>query len=383
MSLRALPIAFSLVLACASPALTQPPPNPKTEARPESKESEAADLVKAPPLKQPTISTQDAELRAVIGALVGSFQANESGGRPTLRLNTSPITVTGWDNAIYFELSRADSPAHPFRQGVFHLYRRQGQVTLRQLAFANASSSYGLMLAGLWAAPEGLPVLESDQLQPVADIRLAGADGAWRGDTRGPVPTTVAGAIEFVGAVEIAQGGLKFAERGYDANGKQVWGPADNETVAFARMQPAVVAQRRDDGLVIVDLVPGRAGEAPAAQGSDLAMQYTGWALDSGYEFDSSRKPGREPLRMTVPGALIPGWNLGVPGMRLGTVRKLVIPGHLGWGERGNPRIRVGPNATVVFETELVWHKPNAAPSPAETVEGAQADGKTNEKPQK
>ena len=52
-----------------------------------------------------------------------------------LRYNAARITVEGLDNAVYFEVTREDSPLAPFRQGVFHLFRAGKELRLRVLDF--------------------------------------------------------------------------------------------------------------------------------------------------------------------------------------------------------------------------------------------------------
>lgn len=102
-------------------------------------------------------------------------------------------------------------------------------------------------------------------------------------------------------------------------------------------------------GLQYEDLVPG---DGPVAEmGSQASVHYTGWLTD-GTKFDSSLDRG-EPLTFQIgTGEIIQGWNEGVRGMKVGGKRKLTIPSHLGYGSRGRPPIP--PNATIVFEIELV-----------------------------
>ena len=105
-----------------------------------------------------------------------------------------------------------------------------------------------------------------------------------------------------------------------------------------------------ESGLQIEDISIGE-GEAAAA-GQFVSVHYTGWLTD-GRKFDSS-KDRDQPFQFPL-GArhVIAGWDEGVQGMRVGGVRKLTIPSHLGYGARGAGGV-IPPNATLVFEVELL-----------------------------
>jgi FKBP-type peptidyl-prolyl cis-trans isomerase len=102
--------------------------------------------------------------------------------------------------------------------------------------------------------------------------------------------------------------------------------------------------------LLIEDLAVGDGAEARA--GNHVDVHYTGW-LTTGEKFDSSIDRGR-PFSFEL-GArnVIAGWDQGVAGMRVGGKRKLTIPPHLGYGDRGAGQI-IPPGATLLFEVELL-----------------------------
>lgn len=89
-----------------------------------------------------------------------------------------------------------------------------------------------------------------------------------------------------------------------------------------------------------------------AAPGAQATVHYTGW-LPDGTKFDSSRDGGQTFGFRVGGGMVIAGWDEGVQGMKVGGVRKLVIPAALGYGEAGAPP-DIPPNSTLVFEVELV-----------------------------
>ena len=103
-------------------------------------------------------------------------------------------------------------------------------------------------------------------------------------------------------------------------------------------------------GLQYLDLVKGSGREAHL--GETASVHYTGWLKD-GTKFDSSLDRG-QPFQFRLgAGRVIKGWDEGVVGMNIGSKRKLIIPPHLGYGNRGVGRV-IPPNATLIFEVELL-----------------------------
>lgn len=132
----------------------------------------------------------------------------------------------------------------------------------------------------------------------------------------------------------------------------------DVELVEVAEGAPAAPAEvpeteyaTTEAGLKYYDLVVGE-GESPKP-GQLVTVHYTGW-LQDGERFDSSLYRG-EPLRFNIGmGQVIPGWDLGLRDMKVGGRRQLVIPPALAYGEAGAGEGVIPPNATLVFEVELL-----------------------------
>jgi FKBP-type peptidyl-prolyl cis-trans isomerase len=91
---------------------------------------------------------------------------------------------------------------------------------------------------------------------------------------------------------------------------------------------------------------------AEAKEGSTISVKYTG-TLQDGTVFDSTDKHGGQPATFQLAkGQLIDGWVQGIPGMKVGGKRKLVIPPDLGYGSQAQSGIPA--NSTLIFEIELV-----------------------------
>ena len=103
--------------------------------------------------------------------------------------------------------------------------------------------------------------------------------------------------------------------------------------------------------LDIKDLWEGDGSVAKA--GDTVAVHYVGVAFSTGEEFDASWNRGA-PLRFQLgAGQVIPGWDRGVQGMKVGGRRQLTIPPHLAYGDQGAGG-RIAPGETLIFVCDLV-----------------------------
>lgn len=103
--------------------------------------------------------------------------------------------------------------------------------------------------------------------------------------------------------------------------------------------------------LVIEELEVGSGAEA--ATGNRVEVHYVGNAWSTRQQFDASWDRGETFTFHLGAGEVIPGWDQGVAGMRVGGRRRLVIPPHLGYGKRGAGGAIKG-NETLVFVVDLV-----------------------------
>jgi peptidylprolyl isomerase len=138
-------------------------------------------------------------------------------------------------------------------------------------------------------------------------------------------------------------------------------GGSDSENEASAPTETATPVATKPDVTVPKGKLPKtlvkkdlKVGDGPEAQaGQTVSVQYVGVSAANGREFDASWDRG-EPFSFQL-GAqqVIPGWDQGVAGMKVGGRRELVIPPKLAYGPQGSPPA-IGPNETLVFVIDLL-----------------------------
>jgi len=128
---------------------------------------------------------------------------------------------------------------------------------------------------------------------------------------------------------------MSFGKREYDRTKPEIEFPGDTPP----------------SELVIEDQIVGDGAEA--VPGSTVSTHYVGVAWSTGEEFDSSWGRGA-PLDFRVGvGQVIQGWDQGLLGMKVGGRRRLEIPAHLAYGDRGAGAL-IGPGETLIFVVDLV-----------------------------
>ena len=121
-------------------------------------------------------------------------------------------------------------------------------------------------------------------------------------------------------------------------------------TTPPATPAPATKPLPTVSALQIKDLKVGKGAVAKAGQ--TVTVNYTGWLMD-GTKFDSSLDSGQPFTFRLGAGQVIPGWDKGVAGMKVGGRRVLVIPGAMAYGEQGSPPV-IPANATLKFQVDLL-----------------------------
>jgi FKBP-type peptidyl-prolyl cis-trans isomerase FkpA len=173
--------------------------------------------------------------------------------------------------------------------------------------------------------------------------------------------TSTVGCVPPSEIVPVAPPGLEFARppvpegQGAQALGEQPAAAARQAKPATAKVAnspPTPIGQstKTASGLVYETL---KEGTGPSAKsGQTVTIHYTG-TLTDGQVFDSSRQANKPPFTVVIgTSQVIPGWDEGVPGMKVGERRKLTIPPELAYGAEGQGKIPA--NSTLIFDVELL-----------------------------
>ena len=127
--------------------------------------------------------------------------------------------------------------------------------------------------------------------------------------------------------------------------------PEASATPARTKPEVTVPKGKAPSQLVIKDLEKGSG--ATAEPGKNVTVQYVGVSALNGRQFDASWDRG-EPFSFQLgSGSVIKGWDEGVKGMKVGGRRQLVIPPHLGYGDRGAGAV-IKPGETLIFVVDLL-----------------------------
>lgn len=283
----------------------------------------------------------------------------EQGDTTDVIMIIQPAPVEGLPGALYAESYRTDDPANPYRQSVMQFYDAEDGVRLRtfELSFPEPFQPemgppqdwYGVF-EGMGLATEAFPRLIADDLIATLDFEITKRRRGFEGSTPHPYPTAKGGAVSMTSEIEVSRDTMRIADRGFAADGSVAWGAGGSASYSFERTEPHIDVTRMDNGLISLDFV--RPEGEPIAEGGRLHVDYRGW-LRNGIMFDSSLAQGRDTFVFNYPPRLIEGWNVGLEGVTTGTVRKLVIPGDLAYGQRGQPRAEIPPNAPLYFTIEV------------------------------
>lgn len=293
-----------------------------------------------------------------------------------MMMSLAPVMIEGMENVMYAESVLSDAPQAPFRQSIFQLYDYKGKVRLRTYTMAVSEDTLGV-ISGMVAVPELFSGVTSSDLIATLDVELNQSSTGFSGSTPYPYPTSTAGAVEMTSSVTFDGKTLTTTDRGYDAQGKIVWGDGIDSTYSFEKSEPYATVIEHDNGLVVVEF-PSTISDIMVTDGDKMHMHYSGYLAD-GMKFDASYDRGAPYGFIYPPGRnAIEGWGQGMDGLTLGAHRKLIIPSDLGYGPSGNPRARIPGGSTLVFNVFLA-NLESAEPATITPDEDGAGDGSSSQ----
>jgi len=126
---------------------------------------------------------------------------------------------------------------------------------------------------------------------------------------------------------------------------------SQNKMDQNARILSGFTPVSKVSSLEKIDTVVGSGQEAKASD--TVSVQYTGAVASTGVIFQSSKDFGTDPVTFALSG-VIKGWTDGIPGMKVGGTRRLVIPAEMAYGANPPQGSGIPANADLVFDVELV-----------------------------
>jgi FKBP-type peptidyl-prolyl cis-trans isomerase len=201
---------------------------------------------------------------------------------------------------------------------------------------------YQDLVVGTGASPASTDMVTVHYTGTLQDGTVFDASRNHGGPISFPLNGVIKGWTEGVGSMKVG-GTRKLVIPPTLGYGSQAQGPIPaNSTLTF------IVELLDIPKVKIEDTQVGTGAEA--APGKTVSVYYTG-KLEDGKVFDSN--VGKDPLPFTVgAGQMIPGFDQGVQGMKVGGKRTITIPPSLGYGAQGAGGV-IPPNATLIFEVEL------------------------------
>ncbi len=317
----------------------------------------------------PVFAWTDDELARIGQALVGTWrtqlpvtQGDDATKSTDMFVAVAPVVIDGLPNALYAESGRLDAMWSPSRQTIWQLYRHKGQIRLRTFEF-RLPNGVQQGAIGAWAAPEVFPKdFPHRNLIGTLDLAVSSSGMGFSASTPYPYPTGLANAVEMTSQMTVSGDVMTTADRGFGADGSQVWGPAEGQSYTFTKFKPEI-AIRNENGLVVINYT-NRDGEA-GEMGGRMSVNYTG-AVTDGTVFDTSI--GRAPFTFTLGQGVIEGFSKAAIGLHKGDHVRVFIPPEMGYGAAGRPRNKIPPNATLTYDLDvLAVEAPGSTPPPQPT----------------
>jgi len=151
-------------------------------------------------------------------------------------------------------------------------------------------------------------------------------------------------------ALALAIAGCGGSDSSTESSGDTA-GSSSSDVSTNLKVKPKVTVPEGEPPKKLEEIEVVEGDGAEAKEGDEITVQYVGVGYDSEEEFDSSWSRG-EPSTFDLD-EVIPGWNQGIAGMKVGGRRELIIPANLAYGPTGSPPV-IGPNETLIFVIDLL-----------------------------
>lgn len=311
--------------------------------------------IKREPL--PPITWTDAEIEKISKMLIGKWKAavpsteGDSTSTVDVGLFIERVRSDEIPDLLYVESGRVDSLQAPFRQAFYQVFRFKDGLRLRTY---DLTKQLGGSMVGMWTNPDAFPPVKRTDLVATIDIDLKPDGDGYAGTTPYPFPTGRGKAVEMTSEVSIKPGELYIADRGFDAKGNIVWGAPTDTKVKFSNFEPPLDTWKTDKGVFVIEYRRS-SDEMVCKEDDQIKVHYLGF-LKNGFRFDSSLdKVPPNPLTFTVSEQqLIPGLVQALLGANVGTIRRAYLPYEQAYGQYGNSRARIPPNADLYFDFEVI-----------------------------
>lgn len=275
-------------------------------------------------------------------------------------LGIAHVHVNGLPDTLYVEAARVDAPWAPFRQALWQVYKKKGEIHVRTIVF-RAPKGANAFVNSLWAVPDKFPgAIDLFETYATMDIAVKWDGKVLSGKTPYPYPTALQGAIEMTSEFSVNGDTMSTADRGFDANGKVVWGPDSGTSYQFKKFTPDVKVQRFESGLIRINY--GGTGDGETIVADSRVGLHTVGSLVNGTVFENSRVRNQLVSFRVGQDMSVPGFTLGTKELRKGERFKLLIPSDQAFGPQGNQRFRVPGDAWLAYDIEVVSVE---APQPA------------------
>ena len=265
--------------------------------------------------------------------------------------------------AEVYHAARADDLSSPYRHTIVQFYEGSDGINLRTFELRWREDEREI-LDGMGAVPQAFPTIAATDLLATLDLSIDPTSDGFTGQTPHPYPTGMGGAVSMTSTMRLSGDTLQLTDTGFGPNGSTAWG---GEEITLERTDPVFEVKVRSNELIVIDMI--QPDGPTVADGDTLHVHYSGW-IRNGFKFDSSYDRDTV-FRFAYPPRLIQGWNVGLDGVTTGFTRKLVIPGNLGYGPRGNQAARIPPNAPLYFEIDVQLVEKAGQPAPGPEMPGA------------